>query len=55
MYTSTPFSTLKRSMADLLIFLLLMSITKSTLTQSALIIYYLSPTSLTLEIYSLSY
>ena len=42
-------------MADLLTFLLLISIAKGTLTQSVLTIYYLNPTSLALKIYSLSY
>ena len=54
-HTSTPFSIPKRFIADLLTFLLLMSIAKGTLTQSILIIYYLGLTSLVLGIYSLSH
>ena len=42
-------------MADLLTFPLLMSITKGTLTQFALTVYHLGPTSLALGICGLSY
>ena len=54
-YTSTPFSIPNRSIANLLTFLLLISITKATLTQSALTVYHLGPISLTLGIYSSSH
>ena len=54
-YTSTLFSILKRSIANLLTFPLLISITRGTLTQSALTIYHLGPTSLVLGMCGLSY
>ena len=47
-HTFTPFSTPKRSMADLLTFSLSMSTTRGTLTQSALTAYHLGPISLAL-------
>ena len=54
-YTSILFSSPKRSIANLLTFLLLISITRGTSTQSALTTYHLGLISLALRIYNLSY